>query len=153
MAGRAKLREDITQSSGTYSAAARLLGLRAADPHALNQAVRAGFAYASLRHFVKETKLPLSEVSRLIQVPERTLVRRKTEGRLQPDESDRLFRASRITGRAIELFDGNVGAARQWLERPQRALGNIPPLEFAATDVGAAEVEALIARLEYGILA
>ena len=61
------------------------------------------------------------------------------------------MRASRIFGRAMELFEGDSKAARAWLTSAQPALGGLVPLELARTDVGASEVEGLIGRLEYGI--
>jgi hypothetical protein len=42
-------------------------------------------------------------------------------------------------------------AARQWLRTPKGALGDATPLAFAATDVGAREVEDLIGRAEHGV--
>ena len=68
-----------------------------------------------------------------------------------PRESDRLGRLARLFGRAHDLFEGDADAAREWLTTPQRALGNIVPLELGKTDIGATEVEILIGRLEYGI--
>lgn len=87
-------------------------------------------------------------LAELAQIPPRTLARRKEEGRLDPDESDRLLRASRVFGRALALFEGDVDAARTWLSAEQPALGGMAPLELATTDVGAREVENLIGRLE-----
>jgi uncharacterized protein (DUF2384 family) len=37
------------------------------------------------------------------------------------------------------------------LKTPARSLGGKPPLEFAASELGAQEVENLIGRLEYGV--
>jgi putative toxin-antitoxin system antitoxin component (TIGR02293 family) len=51
----------------------------------------------------------------------------------------------------MELFEGGVAEAREWLTAPQPALGGRIPLEFARTQVGAAEVESLVGRLEQGI--
>ena len=87
----------------------------------------------------------------LVQLPARTLARRKAAGRLEREESDRLLRASRVFGRALELFEGDADAAREWLLDRQPLLGGLVPLELATTDVGAAEVERLIGRLEHGI--
>jgi putative toxin-antitoxin system antitoxin component (TIGR02293 family) len=70
---------------------------------------------------------------------------------LQPDESDRLLRVSRVFARAIELFEGDDRAARHWLSTPQRALGGAVPLTLAKTKVGAREVERLVGRLEHGV--
>ncbi len=61
------------------------------------------------------------------------------------------MRASRVVARAIELFEGDADAARDWLTTQLRALGNRAPLEFARTDAGAIEVDNLVGRLEHGI--
>ena len=92
------------------------------------------------------------ELATLVSIPARTLARRETTGRLEPEESDRLLRLSRVFGRALELFEGDAPAAREWLATPQRALGDERPMVLARTDVGAREVEALVERLEHGIL-
>jgi putative toxin-antitoxin system antitoxin component (TIGR02293 family) len=97
------------------------------------------------------TSLSTKALSELTQIPSRTLTRRKQEGKLDPEESDRLVRASRVFGRALELFEGDDNAARAWLSTEQPALGGLVPLELAQTDVGSQEVEHLIGRLEYGI--
>jgi putative toxin-antitoxin system antitoxin component (TIGR02293 family) len=77
--------------------------------------------------------------------------RDQPEGRLQPDESDRLVRAARIFAQAVGLFEGDEEAARRWLTSPQPALGGSTPWDYAATEIGAREVENLIGRLEHGI--
>ena len=95
--------------------------------------------------------LPIGEVAALIQIPPRTLTRRRSGGRLQPDESDRLLRAARLFQLTVELFESNIDAARAWFSSPKKALGGKTPLEFARTEVGAREVENLIGRLEHGV--
>jgi len=137
------------RTEGHYYVA--LLGLRTYQPLALDRHVRKGLAYSSFLRFQRNTSLSARAIAELIQIPTRTLTRRKSEGKLAPEESDRLVRASRIFGRAMELFEGDTDAARTWLTSPQPALGGLVPLELARTDVGANEVENLIGRLEYGI--
>ncbi len=128
-----------------------LLGLRSYEPLALDRQVRRGLGYTTFTRFQRNTGLPASVIAELIQVSTRTLTRRKAEGKFAPEESDRLVRASRVFGRTIELFEGNGSEARAWLLAAQPALSGRVPLEFARTDVGAAEVENLIGRLEHGI--
>lgn len=128
-----------------------LLGLRTYQPLALDRHVRKGLAYSSFLHFQRNTNLSARAIAELIQIPTRTLARRRSEGKLAPEESDRLVRASRIFGRALELFEGDSDAARTWLTSAQPAVGGRVPLELGRTDVGANEVESLIGRLEYGI--
>ncbi|MEO8090647.1 MAG: antitoxin Xre/MbcA/ParS toxin-binding domain-containing protein [Gemmatimonadales bacterium] len=137
------------RTEGHYYVA--LLGLRGYEPLAVYRLVRKGLAYTSFLRFQRNTSLSARTIAELIQIPARTLTRRKAEGKLAPDESDRLVRASRIFGRAMELFEGDNDAARMWLISAQPALGGLVPLELARTDVGASEVENLVGRLEYGI--
>jgi putative toxin-antitoxin system antitoxin component (TIGR02293 family) len=115
--------------------------------------VRAGFPYRKLAEFQEATELPWTEISRFVAIPPRTLTRRQNEGKLQPDESDRVWRASTIFDKAVDLFEGDMPAARKWLQTPQAALGGETPLDFASTEVGAREVENLIGRLEHGVFA
>ncbi|MGI8402838.1 MAG: type II RES/Xre toxin-antitoxin system antitoxin [Gemmatimonadaceae bacterium] len=128
-----------------------LFGLRKYDPlHAVDQ-IQRGFSYSALERFQRNTELSLRILAQIVEIPERTLARRKATGRLAPDESDRLARFSRVFARAIELFEGDPDAAREWLTRPVHALGGKEPLELTSTDAGAIEVERLIGRLEHGI--
>ncbi len=140
------------QASGPHAYAA-LLGLRTFDPIGLQQKIEAGLSYQSLERFREALGVSLSDLAELLTIRVRTLSRRKEEGRLQPDESDRLLRATRLFSVALELFEGDVEETRRWLRSPQRALGGATPLEFARTDLGAREVENLIGRLEYGVVA
>ena len=130
-----------------------LLGLETFDPLDLLRAVKKGLSYRAFERFRRNTSLSFERVSDLIDIPRRTMTRRKREGRFLPDESDRLLRASRLFGRTLELFEGDRDAATEWLTSAQPALGGIIPLEIARTDVGAREVERLVGRLEHGVFA
>jgi putative toxin-antitoxin system antitoxin component (TIGR02293 family) len=81
-----------------------------------------------------------------------TLSRRRRSGQpLDANHSDRLLRFARLLRRATELYDGDEGAARAWLRKPAPALGGETPLDYAQTEAGGREVEALIGRLEHGV--
>ena len=131
--------------------AAWLLGLRVSEKKDLIERVRRGFPYSAFGAFMRHTGLSQQAVSDLTHIPPRTLVRRRQKGKLAPDESDRLLRASRVFARALELFEGDVDASLNWLTNPHVALGDLAPLSLADTEVGASEVENLIGRLEHGI--
>ena len=128
-----------------------LFGLRRYDALHVMEHIRRGFAYSAVERFQRNTELPFRVLAEAAEIPERTLARRKESGRLEPDESDRLARLSRIVARAIELFEGDIAGARGWLTSPVAALGGRAPLEFASSDAGAIEVDHLIGRLEHGI--
>jgi putative toxin-antitoxin system antitoxin component (TIGR02293 family) len=130
-----------------------LLGIGLMDTPRLVERVEEGFSFGELEHLRQNMGLSREEMAELVQIRPRTLDRRKKEGRLHPEESDRLLRASRVFGRALALFEGDVEGALGWLSSPQRALGGAVPLEMARTEIGAGEVEGLIGRLEHGVFA
>ena len=127
------------------------LGIRANTTLELLKRVEAGVSFKCVERFQRRLALSLEEVAALLQIPPRTLTRRKSEGRLQPDESDRLLRASRLFQLGIDLFEGDTDRARAWFSAPKKALGGKTPLEFIRTEVGAREVEHFIGRLEHGV--
>jgi putative toxin-antitoxin system antitoxin component (TIGR02293 family) len=127
------------------------LGLRVYDAVRLLEKVRAGLPYHAWERLLRNTEIDKDELLQWVQITSRTLSRRKEEGRLLPDESDRLLRASRIFASALALFEGDADAARRWLTSPQPGLGGAPPIVFGATEIGAREVEALLGRLEHGV--
>jgi putative toxin-antitoxin system antitoxin component (TIGR02293 family) len=128
-----------------------LLGLHPMDTARLVRRVEEGLSFGELEHLRQNMGLSREMMAELVQIRVRTLDRRKKEGRLHPEESDRLLRAARVFGRAIALFEGDVEGALGWLSSPQRALGGAVPLEMARTEIGAGEVEDLIGRLEHGV--
>ena len=86
----------------------------------------------------------------LLGMSRATLHRRKKSGLLDHTESDRLVRYVRLFARACEALGGEAGA-RSWLASPAHAFLGESPLDFADTEIGAREVEALLLRLEHGV--
>jgi putative toxin-antitoxin system antitoxin component (TIGR02293 family) len=128
-----------------------LLGLEEFDPARLLETVERGLGFDSLLRLQRNLDLPFARVLDIVQIPQRTMTRRRKEGRFTADESDRVLRAGRVFGRAIELFGGDVAAARRWLSAPQAVLGGAVPWDLARTEVGAREVEAAVGRIEHGV--
>ena len=141
-------RASLDPASRAYTT---ILGLSTAGTEEIVETVRKGLPFGAFERFIANTSLSSADAAVLVNIPSRTLTRRKQEGRLNPDESDRLLRASRILGRALDLFEGDRDEARGWLARPQRALGGAKPLDVASTEVGALAVERLIDQLEQGV--
>lgn len=129
-----------------------LLGLRAFDTAALMKRLDEGLSYAAFDRLKMRLQVSSRELANVALITPRTLARRKKAGRMQPAESDRLVRLARVFSRAIELFDGDVEAARSWLLRPQLAFGGAVPLSMTKTEVGSREVENLIGRIEHGVI-
>ena len=130
---------------------ARELGVVVHNTLDLINELEAGFSYEAIEQLQEQLGASLSELGELLQIPRRTLSRRKREGKLPPDESERLLRFSRVLCTSIELFEGDRETALKWLRTDNRALGGETPLEMTRTEVGAREVEKLIGRLEHGV--
>jgi putative toxin-antitoxin system antitoxin component (TIGR02293 family) len=130
----------------------RWVGVRARSVAGVVERVEEGLPLEALERLGKLLSLGSpTETARLLLIPPRTFYHRKKTQRLTPGESDRLLRTARIFGLAADLFGGDRQAARQWLQTPKTALGDATPLGYAATEVGAREVEDLIGRAEHGV--
>jgi putative toxin-antitoxin system antitoxin component (TIGR02293 family) len=92
-----------------------------------------------------------AKLMRIIESNERTAQRRREQGALSADESDRIVRIARVAQRAVEAF-GDKMQAREWIKRPNRALRGFAPLGLLSTDAGATLVTEELGRIEYGEL-
>src|SRR5258708_18776902 len=134
-----------------HPARGRSLGLSSGSTLQVVRQVQKGFPYAAIVRFHKTSGLPIGIIADLVGIPQRTRMRGKAAGRLQPAESERLLRVSGVFEKAADLFEGDTDAARRWLTMSRKALDGQAPLDFARTEIGAREVEDLIGRLEYGV--
>ncbi|MEQ1833862.1 MAG: antitoxin Xre-like helix-turn-helix domain-containing protein [Candidatus Eisenbacteria bacterium] len=143
-----------SESRGTTSRPPEIgsaLGLASTRTLDVVHEIQHGLPFESFEQFQAHTGMPLGQLSAWIGVRDRTLARRKREGRLQPNESDRLLRAARLYASVLMMCSGDGALAATWLGAPQRGLGGERPLDLAATEVGTAAVEALVGRVEHGI--
>jgi putative toxin-antitoxin system antitoxin component (TIGR02293 family) len=129
-----------------------LLGMSPATTTELFRHVDAGLPFAAVEALQARTGLSLADVGRLLFIPARTLARRKDSKRLSSTESDRLISAARLFARVIEFFGEDATVALKWLRSPQRAFDGVVPLDMARTDFGAREIDALLFKLDHGIV-
>ena len=126
--------------------------LTKSDPVALVNRVAAGLLPAEFDALRGLLDLTVEDLAARIGISVATLSRRRARNQpLGREHSDRLVRYARLYWLTVELFEGDTATARDWLLRPARSLGGSTPLDFAATEVGAREVENLIGRLEHGV--
>jgi putative toxin-antitoxin system antitoxin component (TIGR02293 family) len=128
-------------------------GPRRSDPAELRTRIKSGLPYRSLESVCRRMRLTLPETATILQTPMRTLARRKRERRLQAVESDRLVRLARVAAHAVAVFGGDEQKAAAWLRRPNRALAGEMPFRLLDTEVGTGQVEDVLGRIEYGIVA
>lgn len=137
--GRARTREQAAGSAPDTPAILRLLA--------------AGMKWSQVAQFLEHSGLTMRELAGFLELPERTFARRRESGRLLKAESERMLRLMEIFSSAVELFDGDREAARQWLTEPAEGLGQALPIDYAQSDFGGREVRNLIGRLMHGVFA
>lgn len=116
----------------------------------LRAKLREGLPYAAFETLSANFDIGTKEMTAILAVPARTLARRKKERKFRADESDRLFRLSRVVAMAEEVL-GTREKATRWLHAPNRALGNEVPLRQVDTDLGARQVEDVLLRIAHGV--
>jgi putative toxin-antitoxin system antitoxin component (TIGR02293 family) len=113
--------------------------------------IKAGLPFSALESVRGRLGLSVPEAATVLQMPARTLARRRLSRRLAADESDRLYRLARVAAQAVVVF-GTEEKASAWLRRPNRALNGDLPLRLLDTDVGTRQVEDVLGRIEYGVV-
>ncbi|HOV85962.1 MAG TPA: DUF2384 domain-containing protein [Syntrophobacteraceae bacterium] len=126
------------------------IGLEPENLTQLIARIKKGLPTELFEQLCRNLTIPEKELCRILGIPLSTLARRKKSGQLSFEESERVFRIARLYDRAVEVFK-QPELGRKWLKEPAWALGDVPPLEFAATELGAKEVEDLLGRIEHGI--
>lgn len=137
----------LARSIGIEKPAAkgRLLGMEE-----LREAIDAGLPYALLERLRGQLGASIEEIAEVLRISPRTLARRRREGRLSPEESDRLYRVAHVFAEAVDLL-GDAAEAAAWLRQPNLALSGTTPLALLHNTIGVREVEALIGRVKFGV--
>ncbi|HEX7261525.1 MAG TPA: antitoxin Xre-like helix-turn-helix domain-containing protein [Luteolibacter sp.] len=112
--------------------------------------VRDGLPFAEFHTMQELLGVTEERLGALLGMPRATLHRRKKAGTLDRAASDRLARYARLMSHAIAAL-GGIESARSWLTAPAVAFNGECPLDFADTEIGAREVDALLGRLEHGV--
>lgn len=121
-------------------------------PVELRARIRTGLPYRSLECVQRRLQVTLPEAAAILHTPMRTLARRKRARKLDAVESDRLVRFARVAAHAVAVF-GDETKAAGWLRRPNRSLNGDLPLRLLDTEIGTAQVDEILGRIEYGIVA
>ena len=108
-----------------------ILGRTVHAEHELIPLLRKGLPFVALERTMEAFSLSREEVAGILNLPARTLTRRKQTQRLAATESDRLYRFSRILAHAVEALgyaqqsDAVAAPPQSCLERrsPFRSFG------------------------------
>jgi len=128
----------------------KTLAQKLSDTEELRKLLITGFPYAPFESVLKRLGWTRAQVGEALGLPERTLARRKQEGKFQPLESDRVFRFLQVVAHAIETIGDDEKAGR-WLTKPNRALMGKVPLQLLNTPIGASQVDEILGRIDHGL--
>ncbi len=142
------LQNEITE--GGIAMYGSSIGLKPQSAEKLIKLIEEGLPVKAFDLMCKKLDLPEKALSGTLKIPISTLSRRKKDGRLSFVESERLYRIARLYDRAVEVFNDPT-MAKKWFKEPAWALGDVSPLKYAGTEIGAQEVENLLGRIEQGV--
>ena len=128
----------------------RVLQITPVSPLDWVSVIRRGIPSAAVDILSKFTRMSQAELSTALAIPERTLARRKHEGKLNSEESAKLLRLARVFERAEEVFE-DLDAAIDWLKSANASLAGATPLSLLDTEIGAESVMDTLGRIEHGI--
>ena len=112
--------------------------------------IKEGLPARSFETLREEFGVTAAELAQTLNINMRTLARRKQSGRLDVDESERVYRLARLFQIALNLFQ-DADLVRRWFAAPKEIFGGLTPLNYADTEPGAQEVEKQLRRLEHGV--
>jgi len=101
---------------------------KAKHPTEMIRRIQKGLPFSDLKALQDSIDMPFEQLAAKLSMSRSTLQRRKANGRLSPDESDKVIRFARLLEHATDVF-GDVEKARAWLKHPQYGLGGAVLLE------------------------
>jgi putative toxin-antitoxin system antitoxin component (TIGR02293 family) len=139
----------------TADRVAKMLGLpQVSSLRELSERVAHGLPKSSLNRVLRHAAGGDPAVRRHLLariIPLATYKRRRRL--LKLEESERTERMARVIATAEFVWDGDQEGAREFLLSPHPMLDGKRPLDVAVTELGAREVEDILASLFYGIAA
>jgi putative toxin-antitoxin system antitoxin component (TIGR02293 family) len=128
----------------------QVLRRRVASIIELSDAVAQGLPKSALRNAVRRIFEDAAEQRRMMYriVPEATFKRRRD--RLSSAESERTERLARVIATAEYVWEDR-DSARRFLTTPHPMLAGKAPLNAAMTELGARQVEDLLAKILHGL--
>lgn len=113
--------------------------------------VREGLPVEHIGEIAQRYGLSQQEVLEAAGIPRSSAHRYKGFGRLNREQSNRLYKVMYLLRRAEELF-GSARLAAGWMNSPKLFLHGASPLQYLDTEPGFRAVEHLLGRLEDGLV-
>jgi len=131
----------------------KILGAKISTQLKMADAVDHGLPTDSLDRVKIILGLSDAEVAHALGISLKTIhrLRKDPDRHLSSQASDRLYRLARLFQLTYDVLE-SPESAREWLRSPQIGLDNRVPLDLMTSEAGSREVEALLMRIEYGVI-
>jgi putative toxin-antitoxin system antitoxin component (TIGR02293 family) len=114
------------------------------------KAIREGYPATILKSASGYLGVPEARIYKVAHVPSTTANRLKKRGaKIDSGVTERVYRIGSITRMAIEVFE-ETDTALEWMRQPNRALGNVAPLDLLDTEPGAVLVRQVLNAIATG---
>lgn len=110
--------------------------------------IKASFA----KKLIRDIHINQEEFAKYLGIKIRTLSRRfeKPSEKMNSEESEKVIRMARIFLESLDIFK-DMQKVATWLKRPNRTLGELAPISYLDSDIGAEEVMAVLGRIKDGV--
>ena len=113
--------------------------------------IESGATVPHVMKLIKKSRYHSEPVRPTAGLSTSTLAERKKRGRFNSIESERVLRIEKVFNLAVDVFDGNTQAARDWLMATVSEFDGTAPFEMLKTDVGTEAVMTLLHRIDHGM--
>ncbi|TNH92859.1 hypothetical protein CF137_18125 [Aeromonas sobria] len=116
--------------------------------------ILSGFSFDIVTQLSTLMKVDEVTILQLVNISYVTYTKNKKQGKnvFSTEQSVRLYIFIKTLDATLQLFDGDVSTALQWLKLPSKALGGVSPIQMLSTPPGTEAVMDLIGRIEHGVI-
>jgi putative toxin-antitoxin system antitoxin component (TIGR02293 family) len=114
------------------------------------ETIKEGISKEELENLKEQTGIDYNMLAKVLAVTKATLHNKKGKSRFDAFVSERILLLADIYSFGYAVFKEREKFNR-WMKTPNRALGNIIPLNLTETVYGMEEVKNLIGRIDYGV--
>ncbi len=112
--------------------------------------MKEGVSKKNLETLKARTNLDYDKLSAILSTTRATLINKKGTEQFSLALGEKIISIAEIYSYGYSVFD-EAQKFRDWVFRPNRALGGKPPFELLDNQFGREEVKNLIGRIEYGV--
>lgn len=111
---------------------------------------REGVSKKKLENLKSKTNLDYDKLSAILSTTRATLINKKGTQHFSATLSERIVSIADLYSYGFEVFEDDT-KFKEWIIRPNQALGGKPPFELLDNQFGREEVKNLIGRIDYGV--